>query len=137
MDHASLVGGRQSRAQLPRDVGGFVFGEAADPAERGRQIFPVHVLHRQIQDAVGFTDVVDAADVRVRDLPRRAHLVVKLRETHRIVTKVLGQELQRDRLPEAHVIGAIDLAHPAAPEKADDAVARIEQRTRCETSVID
>jgi hypothetical protein len=59
---------------------------------------------------------------------------VKLRETHGIVTKILRQELQCDRLPEAHVIGPIDLAHPAAAEKADDPVACIEaSRTRGRT----
>ena len=73
----------------------------------------------------------------MRHLPGRPHLVVKLREAHGIVTKILRQELQRDRLPEAHVVGPIDLAHPAAAEKADDPVACVEQRTRCETSVID
>jgi hypothetical protein len=51
---------------------------------------------------------------------------VKLREAHGIVTKIFRQELQRDRLPEPHVVGAINLAHAAAPEKADDAVACIE-----------
>ena len=78
MDDAALMGGGESRAQLARDVGGFVFGESANPAQRAREVFPVDVLHREIQEAVGLADVVHAAHVGVGDLPRGAHLVVEL-----------------------------------------------------------
>ena len=39
-----------------------------------------------------------------------------------------GQELQRDRLAELEVVGAVDLAHAAAAEQADDPVALREHR---------
>ena len=47
---------------------------------------------------------------------------MKLREARRIVHQVGGQELQRDRLSEPEIVGAVDLAHAAAPERRDDAV---------------
>ncbi len=43
---------------------------------------------------------------------------------------VARQELQRDRLAELQVVGAIDLAHAAAAEQADHAVAAGEHDTR-------
>ena len=52
-----------------------------------REILAVDVLHRQEQLAVDFADVVDAADVRMRDLPRGPHLVVELRQPRRIARR--------------------------------------------------
>ena len=72
---------------------------------------------------VGFADVVDAADVAVRHLTRRADFVVELREADGVAGHLLRQELQRDRLTEAEVVGAIHLAHAAAAEQSDDAIA--------------
>ena len=85
MHDAALVRRREPRADLPRDLDRLVFRQAADAPEQGRQILAVHVLHRQKQMAVGFADVVDAADVRMRDLPRRPRFVVELRELLRVL----------------------------------------------------
>ena len=64
----------------------------------------------------------------MRDRARDAHLVVELRQARGVGVSVVGQELQRDRLFELEVVGAIDLAHAAAAEQRDDAVAAGEQR---------
>ena len=48
-----------------------------------------------------------------------------------------GQELERDRLAELQVVGAVDLAHAAAAEQADDAIAAAEDRARREAPVVD
>jgi hypothetical protein len=63
-----------------------------------------------------------AADVGVRDLARHPHFGVQLHQSRGIAIDRLGQELQRDRLSELQVIGAIDLAHTAAPEQRYDAI---------------
>ena len=84
-----------------------------------------------------FTDVVDAADVRMRDLPRGPDFVVKLREPDRLVTQRVGQKLQRDRLTEPEIVSPIHLAHAAFAEQADDAIAAVEQRAWRETAVAD
>ena len=47
------------------------------------------------------------------------------------------QELERDRLAELQVVGAKDLAHAAAAQTLDDAVASAEKRARLEAAVID
>ena len=114
-----------------------VLGEAADAPEQRREILAVHVLHRQERRAVDFVDVVDAADVRVRDLPRHADFGVELGQPRRILVDVRRQELERDRLAELQVVGAIDLAHAAAAQPLDDAVASAEERARLEAAVID
>ena len=77
--------------------------------------------------AVDLVDVVDAAHVRVRDLPRHPHFGVELRQARGIAIDVGRQELQRDRLAELQIVGAIDLAHAAAAQPSDDAVAAAEK----------
>ena len=98
------------------------------------EILAVDVLHREEQQAVGLADVVDAADVAdARPGARVAHFVVELREARRVVSQVVGQELQRDRLTEPEIVGAVDLAHAAAAEQPDDAVAAVEHVARART----
>ena len=47
MEHALVVRRRQARAELPRDLDGFVFRQPADAAEQRREILAVHELHRK------------------------------------------------------------------------------------------
>jgi hypothetical protein len=73
--------------------------------------------------AFGLRDVVDAADVGMRHAQREAHLGQEALEPIGIALDVTRQELQRDRLTQLEIVGAIDLAHAAAAEEADHAVA--------------
>ena len=73
----------------------------------------------------------------MRDLPGRAHFVVKLRQPLRVFPHVVWQELQRDWLAEPQVVGAIHLAHAAPAEHADDAVAAVEHGAGRKASVAD
>ena len=80
MEHLALMRGGEPGAELARDVDGFVLRKAADPAKQRREIFAVDVLHREEAAAVRLAEVVEPADVLVRDLSRDPKLVVKLRE---------------------------------------------------------
>ena len=62
---------------------------------------------------------------------------MQLRQARGIAVDRFGQELQGDLLAELEVVGAIDLAHAALAEPADDAVAVVEQRARLEAPVVD
>jgi hypothetical protein len=73
----------------------------------------------------------------MRDLPRHADFGVKLRQPRRIAVDVGGEKFQRDRLTELEIVGAIDLAHAAASEPLDDAVAAAKQCARLEAPMID
>ncbi len=73
----------------------------------------------------------------MRDLAGGANFVVELRQTCRIAPEILRQELQRDRLAQAQVVRAIDLAHAAASEQADDPVAIVEDGARRKAAVVD
>src|SRR6185295_15661753 len=49
----------------------------------------------------------------------------------------LGQELERDRLPERQIVSAKDFAHPAAAERSDDPVAIDEDGPRRKPAAIE
>jgi len=136
VQHAALVRGGHAGTELARDLDRFVLRNAADPAEQRREVLAVDVLHREKPPAVGVAEIVEAADVLVRHLARDAQLVVELREPRRIGGGALGQELQRDRLIEREVVGAVDLAHAAAPQQADDAEAAGEHHARGKSAAL-
>src|SRR6185503_19287794 len=73
--------------------------------------------------AVRFDDVVDPADVRMRDLAPEAHLVMEPLEIGRVALAARREKLQRDGLAELRVVRAIDLAHAALAEDRGDAIA--------------
>ena len=115
VQHALVVRRREPRAELARDVERLVGGKPADaPQERG-EVLAVDELHGEEVLPVDLADVVDAADVGMRDLARDAHLGVEALEPRRDPrARLAREELQRDRLAELQVVGAVDLAHAAA-----------------------
>ena len=132
MEDAALVRRGQAGAHLPRELDRLVLRDASDPAEQRREIFAVDVLHREKPAAVGFAEVVQAADVLVRHLARDAQLVVELRQVHGVGGDGVGQEFQRDGLVERQVLGAVDLAHAASAEQRHEPVAPGDNGTRRE-----
>ena len=137
MEHAALVRGRQPRAELPSDLDSLVGRQASDAPQQRREIFAVDVLHREKMTAVRDADVVHAADVRMRHLPRRPDLAVEARQTRRVHLERLGQKLQRDRLLEPQVVGTVHLAHASLPEQVDHAIPFVEDGARRESAVPD
>ena len=102
-----------------------------DAAQQRRQILAVHVLHRQELLAV------DLAEVVKRGRRSGARPAARCALRCGIAPAPPGrarrrsrQELQRHRLPERQVVGAIDLAHSPAAEQPDDAVTTGEDGAR-------
>ena len=137
MDDATFVGGGETGADLACDREAAFFRKSADAFDQRREILAVHVLHREKGLPLHLVDVVDAADIRVRHLARHAHFGVELRQPRGIAIDVGRQELERDCLTELQVVGAVDLAHAAATEPSDDAVAAAEQGAGIEAAVVD
>jgi hypothetical protein len=129
MQHAALVRGREPRAQLPRDLDRLVLRDAADSAEQRCEIFAVHILHREEAPAVGVAEIVQTADVLVRHLAREAQLLMEPREAVGVRCHAFGKKLQRDRMIERQVVGAIHLAHAAAAEERDQSIASGDDRS--------
>ena len=137
VDDAAVVRGGEARADLARQLDRAVLRKAADATEQRREILAVDVLHRQERVAFELADVVHAAHVGMRDLPRHADFRMELRQPRRIAIERLGEELQRDRLAELQIVGPIHLAHTAPTEAPDDPVAAVEDGSGRESAVID
>jgi len=77
MHDARLVNGGKTVGNLTRDR------ERADgrhpslSLEQQAEIGPLHVLHRQVLEAVDLAEVVNANDVGMRDLTRQAELALE------------------------------------------------------------
>ena len=120
MQHAAGVRGGEPGAQLPRDVDDLLGGQPPDAPEQRGQVFAADQLHREEDFAVGFADIEDAADRRVRDLPRQPDFV---QDAAPRPGRRRPNELQRDRRLEHQIVGAPDLAHAAAADARDHPVA--------------
>ena len=66
--------------------------------------------------SVDLADVVNTADVAMRNLAGDAHFAMKARECGAIAEITVRQKLERYGLAEFEIVGAIDLAHPAFAE---------------------
>jgi hypothetical protein len=56
-------------------------------------------------------------------MARDAHLGVEAGGQLLVLRGGLGHELQRDRLAQLQIVGAVHFAHPAPAEESDDPVA--------------
>jgi hypothetical protein len=91
------------------------------------------IFHREERRAFDFADVVNAADIRVRDLPREPHFVAEPLKRASVGDEARGRKLERHVLTENQVVGAVDIARAAFPEADGDAVPLREYRPRCES----
>ena len=138
MEHAAVVRGGESRADLPREL------ERALLRESGRcGAAATRDLRRRRTPSTGRCA---PRPRRCRRRGRRSGATPAAPSAPRCAAAssragsaidLLGQELQRDRLTELEVVGAIDLAHPAPAEAPDDAIAGVEQGAGREPAVVD
>ncbi len=70
----------------------------------------------------------------MRDLARRAQLVVKLRERGPFGRDAFRQKFQGDRLIERQIFGAVHLAHAALAEHCDQSIAAGDDGAGSETT---
>jgi hypothetical protein len=96
-------------------------GPAAGFAPRGQR-FALHVLHHQEVGVAGAADVVQRADVRVIERGDRACLALEALAQLGRGREMGRKHLDRHVAPEARIAGAVDLAHAAGAERAEDLV---------------
>jgi hypothetical protein len=65
--------------------------------------------------AIDFADVVNTADIRVRNLAGVPHFSMKTGESRGITLEGGGKELEGHNIPKFEILGAVHLAHAAAP----------------------
>ena len=136
MDDAAVMRRGEPGAKFARRLQGLIGGQPADARQQRGQVFAVHVFHGNERHALDLADVVDAADIGVGDLARHAHLAVESLQQPLVLGGFFGQEFQRHRLAQHQVGGAIDFAHAAAAQQADDAIPPAQQRAGDEAAFV-
>jgi hypothetical protein len=126
VDDPALVRGGEPETDLPRDLDRLVARRTAQTPEHGGEILAIDVLHDDEDLIVLRGDVVGAADVRVRDAAGDTDFLAKAVELGAARVDAGREEFERDGLVELEVVRAVDLAHAALAQEADDAVARAE-----------
>jgi hypothetical protein len=97
-------------------------GDRSPARELFAQRLALDVLVDDEAKAAGLADLVDGDDVRVVEGGGGARLQLEARHAVGVGGERAGEELERDAAAEALVHGEVDLAHPAAPDLALDAV---------------
>ena len=122
MQYAFIVRGGQAGADPAGDFQRLVGGQAADAAQQRAEVFAVDVLHRKVRLAFDFAEVVNAADIGMRDLAGDAHLVVETAaSTAASFRSAAGRNLSA-HMAEPEILGAIYFAHTAPAQQRDDPV---------------
>ncbi len=91
-------------------------------AQAVRQRLALEVLHDEVLGLAFAVDVVERADVRMRDLRDRLRLALEALAQLRVRREVRRQDLDRDRALEARVPRLVDLAHPTGADRRQDLV---------------
>ncbi len=128
MEHPFVVSGGESQGHLARDADRGVFGQPALAVEQGCEALAVDPLHREECPSVRLHDVVHAADVRVGDPARDAHLADQPREPSLVGAERIRQNLDRGRLAELEVVRLVDLPLSASSGQGEDPVATRQHR---------
>ena len=86
------------------------------------QRLAVEILHDEVVDLFVTADVVDSANVRMRQRGNRPRLALESRAAVGIGREGFRQDLDRDGAIQPRVPGFVDLAHPACPAGGEDFV---------------
>jgi hypothetical protein len=88
------------------------------------QRFAVETFHGQVGLAVGFSDVVDGANVGMIQRGGGARFATEALERLRVFGQFIGEEFQGDEAAEVGVLSLVHHTHAATAELFDDAVMR-------------
>jgi hypothetical protein len=90
--------------------------------EAGGEGFALEVLHHQVVEVVLAPNVVERADVRVRELGDGAGFALEAGADLGIRGEVGGEDLDGDRAAEAGIARLVDLAHSAFAQLLHDSI---------------
>src|SRR6185436_11304683 len=122
VDDAALVRGGKPARDLNRVVDRLGRRDPPLLLQAVAQRLALEQLHHRVDDARFVADVVDGEDVGMIERGHRPRLALEAREAIGGGVGLRGKDLDRDLAPEPRVVGAIDLAHAAPADRAEDLV---------------
>ena len=123
VDDADVVDRGEAVRDLQRGRERLVRGQPAALADHLAQVDALHVLHRDVAQALVLAVLVDAADVPVADAAGELDLRLEAPRDLRVARHLGPQHLDRHLLVEQPVVRAVDDAHAALAELRLDLVA--------------
>ncbi len=136
MEDSVLVRRRETQTELARDLLRFLPTGSTETLEHLGKIAAIDILHGEKDVSVDLGDVIDLTDVGVGHLAGGLHLGTEALESRRVGCELDGEKLERHRLAELEIVGAVDLAHPSPAEETDDAIAGPEHGARKKPAVV-
>src|ERR1039457_1630988 len=106
--------GCQTGADLVRGLQGLVWWQTTYAAQQRRQVLAVDVFHGEKVLPVHLADVVNATDIRVRNLAGITHLGMKCCERRGIILERGRKKLEGYNIAKLEIFSSVDLAHAAA-----------------------
>ena len=122
VQHAAFVRMGQRVGNLHGVIDQAIDRQADAGRDDAMERLAIDELHGEKRLAVVFADLVNRADVGMIHRGSRAGLAQQERAAASSSASAAAQDLDRDVAPELLVVGAIDLAHPAAAEQRGDPV---------------
>ena len=92
---------------------------ASDHLFEGR---PLQKLHDDVGPAEVLAEIMDRADVGVIESRGGARFSLEPFQSRRVLSDLKGQKLDRDRAPEANVLGAEELAYASGADLLGNAI---------------
>jgi hypothetical protein len=135
MQHSLGVGSGQAGTKLARDFQSLVRRQPPNTPQQRRQILAVHIFHGEERVPIHFAHVINPANIRMRNSPREPNLIAKTLQQSFIFARLFGKKLERNRLPQRQIIGAINFSHAAATQQCNDAIPPSQQASRKKSSL--
>ena len=133
VDDAARVRRRQAVGDGRADVGGAPPRQRA-AVEQVAQRVPLEQLGDDVGELALLLELVERQDVRMRDRRDRLRLALEPLARFFVGGQAVGEDLERDVAADAVVVGPIDLAHAACPDRLDDVV-RADARSDAQSQV--
>src|SRR5262249_54763702 len=117
MDEPVVVGSVERARHLLEDEHGAAEAQSSLMLQDLPEVASLHVAHRDVEEAVLFSGVVDRDDVRMVERSRQVRLLEKALAKAGVPPCDLGgEELERHLPSEPRLLGEIDHTHAAAAE---------------------
>jgi hypothetical protein len=123
------VRGGEAGADVAGDAESLVLRQTADPLQQRAEVLALDELHDDEVMRSDFGDVVETANVRMRDAAAEPDFRDQPGHALRIVLELRREKLQSHALADFQIVGAIDDPHPAAPDRSREPVPPEEERS--------
>jgi hypothetical protein len=113
MQQSAIMRRSEPSADLVSGFQSLVGGQASDSPQQRGKVLAIDVFHGEKVLAFHFPDVVNTANIRMRDLAGVPHLSMESGESRGIILERGWKKLKGYNIPKFEILSAIDFSHSA------------------------